>query len=880
MLRNRMKGVDDTFFFELKGRTRVRLDELEEAGLSFVPIGNNGMPKLKYADLRNAGEQIKVSSYGKNKAWWTSVVYGIQIFTGKISKCKFHSKPHFLVDIDIESQMVESHDEAVEIVMKLYDAHCKGVPFIVRTKSGGWRLSAYSDYASKVVKFVDTSVVSDQNRFPMALEVMSENGMSRYDERYEVVEGSLTEIPHISKEGIEEIIEVVHETEGIGRLAYRKGKKSDVFIPDFDTSNYNLPSDISWVDHGSSKVSDRQYRCITTQHENDGIAPSMSYWNNPDGSIATYCFKCGYGINLKKSDKEFGRSKKKSDPSESDDDFDASEIEDFDPDDLFFDDDLPQGKPEIFTNFQFQVMNMRPDPLIVDEALEALLNSNLDDPEVFHRGGRLCQVRADELSQLKIEELTQHGVRSRLSRAADWYKWGLEGTKKNKQSVKRNITVPLHVTQYIMATEDLGQFHALQGIVNHPVLRDDGTWHSLPGYDPHTQYYVNPESVRGLESYKMTVDQAKALIFDELLFDFPFESDASKANAIAFALNPLIRTLVKDAPTPLFVFDAPMSRTGKGLLVDTLHRVVTGLPVTVSTPAENEEEWEKRLITSLIAGTEIIFYDEVETSVSKKLQSGKLRAAITSNQFGGRMLGSNTNISVPVRCTWVIAGNTVLLEEQLLNRSVFITLVSDAENPEDRDPSQFKHNLPSWATENRNELLSALMTFINEWIQQGSKRADARMAGFEDWVSITAGILKAVGIPGLLGNRKDIMQRVNTGREEIKAFVEAVVAEFDETPWFPKEVAHIATYDDDGEGMNLLADFIYANTYRGRVQKLGHFLQKKLRTTYSGYRLHEWAGSTKQGRKYVFKHAESPGGLFDDENDETVPNSDDNDIPF
>lgn len=890
MLKTRIQRVDGNLAIITKEGTATHLNELEECGLSFIPIGSNGKPKLKYAELRNKGEQIKVSSFNRSDEWWEGSVYGIKIMTGPISKRAGQSAEHYLVDIDIEAQMVENHNDLVQDVWDLYKSRCKGTPFLVHTKSGGRRISAWSSYSDKVVKFVDTSVMSDQNRFPMAMEIMSENGMSRYDERYEIVKGSLTDLPHISREGIDEIIEVVQNAEGIGRLAYRKGTKKDVFIPEFDVDDFELPHDIEWVDYGKSQVSRHQYRCIINpNHENDDTAPSMSYWNNPDGSIATFCFKCDFGINLKKSDREPHRRRKPPADSEEEptEEFDESELgEDFDPDDLFIGNNEPQGNPEIFTNFQYEVGNKRPDPVVLNEALEALINSNLIDPEVFHRGGRLCQVRADELNQLKIEELSVHGVRSRLAHAADWYKWELQGRGENKTSVKRNVSVPVHITQYLMSTEDLGKFHALQGIVNHPVLRDDGTWHSLPGYDERTQYYVNPQSVVGLENKPMSVDEAKALIFDELLFDFPFESDASLANAIAFALNPLIRTLVGYAPTPLFVFDAPVSRTGKGLLVDTLHRVVTGLPVNVSTPAENEEEWEKRIITSLMAGSEVVFYDEVETTVTKRLRSGKLGAAITANQFGGRLLGSNTLISVPVRCTWVIAGNNILLGEDLLNRSVFITLVSNTENPEDRDPNEFKHNLPSWATQNRNQLLSALMTFIDEWIRQGSKRADVRLAGFEDWVQITAGILDSVGIKGLLQNRSDIMARVNTGREEIKKFVLAVVEEFGENPWFPGDVGHIATFDDDDQGLNLLGDFIYAQTYRGRIQKVGHFLRKTmLRATYAGYRLHEWQGANKQGRKYVFKHVEEPEQpvLFEeieDENTEVDTTPPEDDIPF
>jgi len=888
--------VEDSLILVTKDGETTHINELTDAGISFIPIGNNGMPKLKYSELRSKGDQITVETFGKPKSWWTSSIYGVQIMTGGISKRMWHGEEQYIVDIDIESQMVENHNELFQTVWDTFTQCCEGSPFLVNTKSGGRRISAWSPYKNKVVKFVDTTEIESKNRFPMAMEIMSENGLSRYDERYEIVEGSLTNLPTISASVIQEIIDLVQSHEGIGRLAYRKGAKKDMFVPQFDTSEYQLPNDIEFVSYSkdgrSSQVSSKQYKCvINPTHENDDVSPSMSYWNNPDGSIATFCFKCDFGINLKRSDnnKTNRRQSKPSNPTEkevSDEDgteFDASTLEDFDVDDMYIGGNEIE-KPEIYINFQSDTGNNRPDPIIVDEALDALINSNKQNPEVFHRGGQLCQVRTDELNQLGIEQLSVSGVRSRMSRSADWYKWVLVGRGKNRTAEKRNVTVPLHITQYLMATESLQEFYALQGIVNHPVLREDGSWHSMPGYDEHTQYYINPESVTGLQGYNMSVDEAISIIFEDLLVDFPFDSEASSTNAIAFALNPLIRPIVKDAPTPLFVFDAPVSRTGKGLLIDTLHRVVTGLPANVSTPAENEEEWEKRIITSLVAGTEIVFYDEVETSVKKPLRSGKLRAAITAPQFSGRLLGSNTLISVPVRCTWVIAGNTIYLGEDLLNRSVIISLVSDTENPEDRDPSKFKHNLPSWASQNRSKLLGALMTLIDEWVRQGAKRPSARLAGFEDWVSITTGILDAVGLSGLLNNRSDFMQRANTEREALKLFAETVVEQFGENPWLPGEVAHIATYDDEDDGMNILGDFIWSKTYRGRVQQIGHLLKKKLKAIYSGYRLDAWSGSTSQGQKYFFKHVDEPKqpSLFeeDEENTETVSTSTNDDIPF
>ena len=59
------------------------------------------------------------------------------------------------------------------------------------------------------------------------------------------------------------------------------------------------------------------------------------------------------------------------------------------------------------------------------------------------------------------------------------------------------------------------------------------------------------------------INKAKDLLLDELLADFPFASQADRANAVAWLLLPLIRPSI-DGPTPLHLIEAPIQGTGKG----------------------------------------------------------------------------------------------------------------------------------------------------------------------------------------------------------------------------------------------------------------------------------------------------------------------------
>jgi len=54
-------------------------------------------------------------------------------------------------------------------------------------------------------------------------------------------------------------------------------------------------------------------------------------------------------------------------------------------------------------------------------------------------------------------------------------------------------------------------------------------------------------------------------LLDELLIDFPFADEASRANALALLLLPYVRPLIV-GPTPLHLITAPTQGTGKDLL--------------------------------------------------------------------------------------------------------------------------------------------------------------------------------------------------------------------------------------------------------------------------------------------------------------------------
>ena len=172
------------------------------------------------------------------------------------------------------------------------------------------------------------------------------------------------------------------------------------------------------------------------------------------------------------------------------------------------------------------------------------------------------------------------------------------------------------------------------------------------------------------------------LLTEDWLGDFPFASPADRANALAVLLTLTGRMFFPLAP--LFVIDASTAGIGKGLLVTTISLIATGeAPQVMELPADGEEQ-RKKITSALLAGQELIMWDE-----SHVIQGRTLAAILTAERYSDRLLGGNKLISVVNRFTQVALGNNVEVWGDMKRRVVPSRLVPDTEHPEHR--TDFRH---------------------------------------------------------------------------------------------------------------------------------------------------------------------------------------------
>ena len=486
------------------------------------------------------------------------------------------------------------------------------------------------------------------------------------------------------------------------------------------------------------------------------------------------------------------------------------------------------------------------------QALQALEKTNVP-PSLFQKSGLLVRLRADDDAAPTIEPLTLDALRGVLDRAAHW---GEPRTTK-KGAVRIKYGPP--------RMEIVRDFAALPGweprivphletVVESPRFLPDGRLMTDPGYHPEARIYFRPthglrdlgKSIPG-RPRAADVDEAKAIIFGELLVDFPFAEPASKANALGCMLVPFVRMMIP-GPTPLHFFEASTEGTGKGKLANACAYPALGRDLVSTPQKENEAEWRKAITTALISGPSHVFVDNMHNpkgwdDTPAPVDSGNLALALTQPYWQDRVLGGNTEVRLKITCVWMASGNNIEWSKELARRIVPIRLVAPNEDPSER--TGFRHDpLEVWEAENRPELLRACLVLCQNWIAKGRPPGSRTMGSYESYARVVGGILEAAGIGEFLGNRAAV-----TGKDRESTRWPALVVAWE------REKGRLATSGGelweiirgDADLSVAFADILGDGKELSQKQRLGHQLAKQQDRVWSGLRIKRCTAKTTSG---------------------------------
>jgi Bifunctional DNA primase/polymerase, N-terminal len=397
------------------------------------------------------------------------------------------------------------------------------------------------------------------------------------------------------------------------------------------------------------------------------------------------------------------------------------------------------------------------------ETLLKVTTVNQPCPTLFHREAKLTRVRWNERGHPLLEPLTEAALKGHLASIILW----LSATR----SGYRPVQPPDDVVKTLLARSAWPGIPPLRDIVQAPVFAPDGTIITTPGYHPGAKLWYDPQGhldiVVPAQPSVTDICAARELLVGDLLGDFVFDSDASRANALAVILMPFARALF-DGPTPLHLVTAPVQGSGKGLLVDVVSYIVTGREAEISTMPDNDEEMRKRITAILRRSSPIIVIDNVKGT----LEGPGLEAVLTTTNWMDRVLGvSQTTGGLPNYALWLATGNNVEMSTDIARRTVTVRLDPNMERPWER--TGFRHDpLMSWVKENRSDLVSAALTLIQAWLATGRPKAEHPPIGtFERWAHTLAGILAVAGVPGFLTNYRAMYEKADQEMDPWRMFV-------------------------------------------------------------------------------------------------------------
>jgi hypothetical protein len=356
------------------------------------------------------------------------------------------------------------------------------------------------------------------------------------------------------------------------------------------------------------------------------------------------------------------------------------------------------------------------------------------------------------------------------------------------------------------------QLPTLDRVVHVPVFDKHGDLVWDQGYHSGAQVFYDPP--KDIEFYPVPeepdqdeVENARNILFD-ILRDFPFSdcfdgSDplpirsneldedghplpnlkrgkGSRANALAMIIQPFVREMIS-GPCPNYHIDKPERGTGAGYLVDTAWSIFEGTErAKVQTLSHTDEEIKKSITSSLRSGQSMLFLDNIQ----HKVENADIAAALTAGTWTDRILGGSNNATIPIRVTWIMAGNRVPFSEDMMRRNVPIFMDAATKNPAaDRADEYYKHHpLHSVLMERRADHVWACHVLVQHWVSKGCPAGSVSMQSFTEWVRVLGGILETAGIQGFLSNRKTYMVAQNEDQSVIEEVTKRVYKKFDTKP--------------------------------------------------------------------------------------------------
>lgn len=377
-----------------------------------------------------------------------------------------------------------------------------------------------------------------------------------------------------------------------------------------------------------------------------------------------------------------------------------------------------------------------------DEALAASAG-------VYARGGALVKV-VDGARLLLHTPVT---IREELTRLIDWRERNRRG------SITGPRDAPPDISAALVARGRWDAIREIKGLCATPVFREDGTLVTEAGHDAASGMYLTEGGWDAIPERVTEADARRAL--RELLepfTEFRFADENSLAVLTAAILTVGTRNLYGTAP--FFIFSAPIAGSGKSLLTDVLHALWFGAAAPKIAYPREEEELRKLLTATLLTGTGMVVFDNVERG--RVMDNALLAKVLTDGVWEDRILGQSSTIRIPLNTTFFATGNNLAIGGDLVRRSLGLWIDPACERPERREFAIT--NLVEHVKRARRELVRAALTLVRGWWCAGRPLPRGEAGSFEGWSTIVRGVCCWAGVGDPLASNDTLREADDEGQ--------------------------------------------------------------------------------------------------------------------
>jgi putative DNA primase/helicase len=354
---------------------------------------------------------------------------------------------------------------------------------------------------------------------------------------------------------------------------------------------------------------------------------------------------------------------------------------------------------------------------------------------IYQRGGKLVRlineagkgVMGERVDVTKLAEVTDKALEIKMMKHIKWTKDSVVKSKDGGERIVEQPTSPIGsgIASYALEMRGEWPFPTIEGVINAPTLRSDGSLLSKVGYDQQTGLLlINSPNVH---IPRLTPEDAERAIvlLRQLYEETEFSTDGSRGVVLSLILSTVLCGAIRN--TPLHIVKAPVGGSGKTYAVQIAHVLATGEKAVPIGRTINKEEFEKRLSAAFVEGRQMIFLD----NINGPLEHEMINQAVTGDEVLIRRFGVIENIRVATRQVIVANGNGISIGGDLDRRTLMAEIDTRLEKPHFKkyraDPIDMIHA-------DRAKYIAAALTIPLAYLAAGCPQVtDKPVADFADW---------------------------------------------------------------------------------------------------------------------------------------------------